>query len=59
MEEIQTMSVDNEIVFDGTHKILFLDSETLDVILTDYISPPFTLGVDFVKGANENMQGIT
>lgn len=58
MEEVQTMSVDNEIIFDGTHKILFLDSETLEVIMMDYISPPFVLGVDFVKGANENMQGI-
>lgn len=58
MEIMNAMSSDEEIVFDGTHKVLFLDSETLDVVMTDYVTPPFTLGIDFLKSANSNMQGI-
>jgi hypothetical protein len=43
---------------DNTHKVLFLDPETLEVVSSYYISPPFVLGIDSLVTANANFKGI-
>jgi hypothetical protein len=43
---------------DETHKILFLNPETLEVDQTILVNPPFVLGEDFVEFTNGVMRGI-
>ena len=43
---------------DETHKVLFLNPDTLEVNETVPVSPPFTLGLDSLKTANRGFYGI-
>lgn len=51
-------TMDETIISTGTHKVLFLNESTLDVIYEDYITAPYTLGLDWLTSATSNMRGI-
>ncbi|MGE6895718.1 hypothetical protein [Priestia flexa] len=42
----------------NTHKVLYLNPETLEIMAVDYVTPPFVLGVDSLKTANMTAEGI-
>ena len=42
----------------NTHKVLYLNPETLEIMAVDYVTPPFVLGVDSLKTANMTAAGI-
>ncbi|MEM4992976.1 hypothetical protein WKH56_10545 [Priestia sp. SB1] len=43
---------------DSTHKVLYLNPDTLEIVSIDYVTPPFVLGVDSLKTANMTATGI-
>jgi hypothetical protein len=58
--ELESMSIEIEEQNpeEYSHKVLFLNSETLEVTETVYISPPFTLGIDSLKTPRRSFFGI-